>query len=273
MRPLRDLSPETFAQLEGLVFDLDDTVLDHGLLTGPAHDALLRAHAHGIRLILATGRPAGWADVLARIWPLDGAIAENGAAILYPPQAGAPLRPLPPAAQVRSREEQCARVQRALAALQSRYEIRLADDNDLRRYDVAIDVNETVSTPPERVQELIAFAQEQGVRALASSIHVHLFCEAHDKASSVLRLLYESSHMDPTAACLRYAFIGDSSNDSSCFAAFRTSVGVANVVPHLRRLSIPPAYVTEAPRGAGFAELIDAWIASKSGAPRTDVSP
>ena len=55
----------------------------------------------------------------------------------------------------------------------------------------------------------------------------------------------------------RWGFIGDSGNDASCFAAFRTSFGVANVREHLAGLSVLPAYVAREERGRGFAAIVE----------------
>jgi hydroxymethylpyrimidine pyrophosphatase-like HAD family hydrolase len=79
MRPLAELPDEHASSLVGLLFDLDDTVLTHGVLTCEAFDAIWSMHDAGIRLVAVTGRPSGWGEVIARQWPIDGAITENGA--------------------------------------------------------------------------------------------------------------------------------------------------------------------------------------------------
>ena len=38
-----------------------------------------RLKNEGIRSIPITGRPAGWCDHIARMWPVDGLVGENGA--------------------------------------------------------------------------------------------------------------------------------------------------------------------------------------------------
>ena len=57
--------------------------------------------------------------------------------------------------------------------------------------------------------------------------------------------------------------MGDSTNDQVMFERFPLSVGVANIarfVPQLRHL---PRHVTQAERGAGFAELARALLAGR----------
>jgi hypothetical protein len=64
-----------------------------------------------------------------------------------------------------------------------------------------------------------------------------------------------------------WGFVGDSPNDSACFAAFRTTFGVANVRDYVCRLTVPPRFVTLADRGAGFAELARALRAGSRADP------
>ena len=66
-------------RLRGLLFDLDDTLLSHGVLTRAAYDALWNLHDAGLALVAVTGRPSGWGEVLVRQWPIDGCVTENGA--------------------------------------------------------------------------------------------------------------------------------------------------------------------------------------------------
>jgi len=60
LRQVGELSPAEARSLSGLIFDLDDTLLDHGALTEAAYSALFRMREAGLRLIACTGRPAGW---------------------------------------------------------------------------------------------------------------------------------------------------------------------------------------------------------------------
>jgi len=50
-----------------------------GRLSADAYAALERLSQHGLRVIAVTGRPAGWCDMIARFWPVDAVIGENGA--------------------------------------------------------------------------------------------------------------------------------------------------------------------------------------------------
>src|SRR5204862_1201003 len=59
--------------------DIDDTLSTGGRITALAYSALERLHAAGKVVVPVTGRPAGWCDHIARMWPIDGVVGENGA--------------------------------------------------------------------------------------------------------------------------------------------------------------------------------------------------
>ena len=69
MTPLRDAPRATLAAIEGVIFDVDDTLTTRGLLTVPAYGALARLREHGLGAIAVTGRPLGWSDAMAASWP------------------------------------------------------------------------------------------------------------------------------------------------------------------------------------------------------------
>ncbi len=58
-------------------------------------------------------------------------------------------------------------------------------------------------------------------------------------------------------------FCGDSPNDEPMFAFFPNAVGVGNVREWAELMTRLPRWVTEAPGGAGFAELADALLAAR----------
>lgn len=269
MRQVGELSPAEARSLSGLIFDLDDTLLDHGALTEAAYSALFRMREAGLRLIACTGRPAGWAEVIARQWPIDAAIAENGAVAFVRAPSGEVDRALVPKTPAAREERRQRRIEllRLAEELVARFpDAALADDNDLRLTDVTIDIGEHRRVNVEDARSMRSMALERGVRTLQSSVHLHLSREAADKASGSVRLIWELFGEDPTLALRRYAFAGDSGNDAACFAAFTSTFGVANVRSHLARLSVPPRFVASAPMGRGFAEIA-AQIASHRRSP------
>ena len=59
--------------------DIDDTITTHGKLPATTFDAMWELKENGIKFVPVTGRPAGWCDMIARMWPVAGVVGENGA--------------------------------------------------------------------------------------------------------------------------------------------------------------------------------------------------
>src|SRR6478752_8579025 len=79
LRPLADMPLSARQRTRGVLADIDDTLSTHGRLSAAAYVALERLRAAGKLVIPITGRPAGWCDHIARMWPVDGVVGENGA--------------------------------------------------------------------------------------------------------------------------------------------------------------------------------------------------
>lgn len=249
MQPIESLGRDEARRLRGLLFDLDDTVLDHGLLTEPAYAALFRLREADLELFAVTGRPSGWGAVLARQWPIGGVVSENGSIAHH--RAGSAVECLDPVSPTERRSRR-RRLEELVSELRARFpELQPADDVDARRSDFTFDIGERLRPPRELVAGAAAFARARGAKTVSSSVHLHVSFDAADKASGAVRLLRRLSGVDPTLALSRYAFIGDSANDSACFAAFRSSIAVRNLSG---RPALLPRFVTRAERGAGFAE-------------------
>jgi HAD superfamily hydrolase (TIGR01484 family) len=258
LQPISTLSAAGACALRGVLFDLDDTLLTHGVLERPAYDALWALHEHGLRLVAVTGRPSGWGEVLVRQWPIDGAVTENGAVHVARDGSGVALREdCSPAerAKRRARLDEIIRCARDAVP-----EARLADDVGARRSDVTWDIGERVHLPKDRVDRIAEVITRAGARTTRSSVHIHATFDVDDKASGALDFLRRTFGEDPGSARFRYAFVGDSGNDAACFGAFALTVGVANVKASLERIVVPPRYVTSRAMGEGFAELAGALI-------------
>ena len=83
MRALTTMSKGTRRAIRGVLTDLDDTISTHGRVKSGAYDALERLRAAGKLVIPITGRPAGWCDHIARMWPVDAVVGENGAFYMH----------------------------------------------------------------------------------------------------------------------------------------------------------------------------------------------
>src|ERR1700690_153621 len=258
VKPLSVLNPGEASRLRGLLFDLDDTLLSHGLLTRAAYDALWRLHDAGLKLVAVTGRPCGWGEVLVRQWPIAGCVTENGAVYLVRQGATVVRRDGCDEAERHVRQARLVHlVDRVREAVP---EAALTGDIHARRSDVTWDVGESAKLPEESVAAIIRQIEAVGAHWSRSSVHLHGPFAVDDKASGAIRFCVRELGEDAGSALARFAFIGDSGNDGSCFAAFRTTFGVANVRSSIRRLSVPPRYVAAAEMGNGFAEVASAIL-------------
>src|SRR5258706_15664786 len=79
MQPLADLDNQRLAAVRGVFADIDDTLSTDGRITAAAYSSMERLRNAGLLMIPITGRPAGWCDHIARMWPVDAVVGENGA--------------------------------------------------------------------------------------------------------------------------------------------------------------------------------------------------
>jgi HAD superfamily hydrolase (TIGR01484 family) len=262
MRPLAEIWDVAKEPLCGLFMDIDDTITNGGKLLPVAYEALYRAHEAGLLVIPITGRPAGWCDQIARFWPVDGVVGENGA-LYFRMVSGKLLKRymLDEASRLvnRTRLEDLGR--EILAGVPG---TALASDQPYREFDLAIDYREDVPpVPSEGVDRIVEIARARGATVKVSSIHVNIWFGTNDKLTMCKAMLAEQFGVDLDARRGQYVFCGDSPNDEPMFAFFPLSVGVANVRHLLHRMTHTPALVTQGEGGYGFAEVVDALLAGR----------
>jgi len=201
-----------------------------------------------------TGRPAGWCDHIARMWPVDAVVGENGA-FYFSYSGGQFHKRFQDDSATRERNK--ARLEAIARDLLARFPgCALASDQPYRETDLAIDYREDVpSLPLETAERIAAGMRQAGLHAKVSSIHVNGWFGGYDKLSMTRTLFAEKFGIDLAAGTGQVVFAGDSPNDAPMFGFFANSVGVANVRRFETVLEHKPAYVTQGEAGAGFAEL------------------
>jgi HAD superfamily hydrolase (TIGR01484 family) len=265
MQPL-DLMPlPVAAAVHTVLSDIDDTLTTEGRLTVEAYAALQDLRDAGLRVVLVTGRPAGWCDHIARMWPVDAVIGENGAFYNW---YDADARELKARhvfdADVRARNtSRMADVRDTI--LREVPGCAVASDQFCRLYDLAIDFCEDVPPlPASAVHRIVALMEQAGMTAKVSSIHVNGWFGDYDKLSMAHLLMRERYGLELEAERERCVFAGDSPNDAPMFAYLPNAVGVANIRRFEADLPHPPRYVTPSECGAGFAELARKIIEARS---------
>jgi HAD superfamily hydrolase (TIGR01484 family) len=266
LSPLAAFAHTDRKAVKAILTDIDDTLTLHGRLPASAYKAMEDLHNAGLIVIPITGRPAGWCDHIARMWPVDGIVGENGAFYFrYDDKSRKMLR-----VYGQSEEERHANNER-LKALGERIlkafpGTAIASDQAYREIDIAIDFCEDVPALPLETADKIRQAFEaQGAVAKVSSIHVNAWFGQHDKLTMTRRLLKECFEIDTDKDCRHIVYAGDSPNDAPMFAFFPNAVGVANVVPYRAIMTHLPRYVTQAEGGDGFAELARSLLEARHG--------
>jgi hydroxymethylpyrimidine pyrophosphatase-like HAD family hydrolase len=211
---------------EALAPDYDGTLAHDGVVDDATLDALRRARAAGIRLIMVTGREL---TDLARTFPhlglFDQVVVENGA-VVYDPASDSvtTLAAAPPP--------------RLLAVLAAQH--------------VPVSVGHSIVATVEPYEHQVLTAihdlglewhvifNKGSVMALPADI---------TKATGLLRALHTLG-ISPE----KTVGVGDAENDQAFLRACGLAVAVDNALPAVKEMA---HFVTAGARGAGVAELVD----------------
>lgn len=265
MKPLSKLPLEAARAVRVVLTDIDDTVTTEGVLTAKAYGALEELHRAGFIVIPVTGRPAGWCDHIARMWPVDAVVGENGALYFRYDRARNTMQQhfwASPDELKRNRTRLDAVEREVLAMVPG---CALASDQPYRVADLAIDFCEDVPPLPEaEVDRIVSIFEKAGAQAKVSSIHVNGWFGDYDKLTMAKTLLTDVFGIGWDEAKNAVIYAGDSPNDEPMFAAFPLSVGVANIQAFAHRMTHKPAYITQGHSGDGFAELADLLLRARS---------
>ena len=251
----------------GLLCDIDDTLTTDGRLTAEAYGAMERLQRAGLAVIPITGRPAGWCDHIARMWPVDGVVGENGAFYFRYDDATRRMAAVfrrharRPGAGNRERLDDIAQdIVRSVPGA------ALAADQPYRETDLAIDFCEDVPRPAEAaVDGIVELMSAHGLTAKVSSIHVNGWFGAYDKLAMARRLLADEHGIDLDEDRAALVFIGDSPNDAPMFGHFPALDRVSRTCASSARASrCTPASSRAQRYGEGFREAADAILQAAS---------
>ncbi len=249
-------------RIRALFSDIDDTITTDGMITKEAFAALWAAHDAGLDVVPVTGRPAGWCDHIARMWPVAGVVGEDGALYFRMTPGGMKRADFFPPAKRRRNQARLWSVAREI--LRKVPGTKLASDQPYREYDVAIDYCEDVRPlGPEAVAKIVQIFKRRGAEAKVSSIHVNGWYGKFNKLTMVKRFVSDVYGTKLADDDRRFAFVGDSPNDEPMFEFFPVSFGVANVRRFLPVMKHHPARITRQAGGAGFAKVVRELLSGK----------
>ena len=188
----------TLAAIRGVLTDIDETVSTDGRLTAEAYGALEALKEAGFLVIPVTGRPAGWCDLIARFWPVDAVVGENGAFWMWHDARRASSHPLRPAGSAsgptaaRRLEAVRAEVLRDVPGPAS------PPTSPIALADLAIDFCEDVPPLPHDDDRCASSAifEAHGAHAKVSSIHVNGWFGDYDKLTTSKAMMAELFGVD-----------------------------------------------------------------------------
>jgi HAD superfamily hydrolase (TIGR01484 family) len=243
---LLNLNQANLSDIHLIASDVDGTLTDNGKFSSDFILTLLDLQSSGIKVLLVTGRSAGWVSALVNYIPVAGAIAENGGVFLQPDGQQDLLSLIPNLSRHRILLENTFHHIKQLFP-----HLHPSADNQFRITDWNFDVND-LST--EDIQAISSQCQQMGCSFTYSNVQCHIKPIHQDKATDLLSVL--SNHF-PELNSQQVLTVGDSPNDEAMFDPdlFPISVGVANVRHYQDRMLHLPKYVTQASEFAGFSEL------------------
>jgi HAD superfamily hydrolase (TIGR01484 family) len=240
--------PERLPDIQLIAADIDGTLTRQGKFTPELLQAIDQLNRQGIKLLLVTGRSAGWVSAVNNYLPVAGAIAENGG--IYFNQAGE-FDFLTRIDQLETHRSQLAT---RFWELQEIYpQIEESIDNQFRITDWTFDV---AGLSNRELTQIAAKCQTWGYSFTFSTIQCHIKPLHQDKGVAIRQVLRQYfPEIKPT----QIITVGDSPNDVNMFdrSYFPHSVGVANIADYASQLAHQPQYLTKLPEVAGFGELVN----------------
>jgi HAD superfamily hydrolase (TIGR01484 family) len=261
MKPVLGFSAVARQAVRAVLTDIDDTLTEGGRLPAAAYLALERLKEAGFIVIPVTGRPAGWCDLIARQWPVDGIVGENGAFYFrYKDQERRMVRSYAKSEAERTHDRRrLSEIERSILCEVAGSAV--ASDQAYREADLAIDFQEDIAPLPEAdITRIVNVFERYGATAKVSSIHVNGWFGTYDKLSTSIRMLADEFGINVSRHPEHVVFVGDSPNDAPMFAFFPHAVGVANTLDFLDTLPAVPAWITRGKSARGFVELADLLI-------------
>lgn len=253
MKPISEFNS---TEVRVLLTDIDGTLTDHGRLPTKSYSSLGELTKAGLAVVPVTGRPAGWCELIARLWPVHGVVGENGAFDFR--FDGKEMRRHFARDKVQRKADRKRLNEIRRQVLSEVPGAGVASDQFCRLFDLAIDFSEDV--PPlsrAEISKIVEIFKSKGATAKVSNIHVNGWFGNHDKLSACKTYLHREFGFTENEMMRYCAFIGDSPNDEPMFAFLPNSFAVANIQEFLPDLKTPPAFITTQAESSGFVEMAE----------------
>ena len=240
--------PERLTDIRLIATDIDGTLTRAGKFSRELLESIDLLTANGIKLLLVTGRSAGWVSAVNNYLPVVGSIAENGGVYF---NADGEFDFLTRIENIELHRQQLAN---RFWELQEAYpQIEESVDNQFRITDWTFDI---AGLTDLELEQIASKCQSWGYSFTFSTIQCHIKPQRQDKGDAILQVLKQYF---PELKRTQIITVGDSPNDASMFdrSLFPHSVGVANIQHYTSQLIHQPEYITNSPEVAGFCELVN----------------
>jgi len=255
--PIRTIRPEIAKSLSGVFFDIDDTFTSFGKILPDAYQSLWELKNSGLKVVPITGRPAGWCDHIARMWPVDGIVGENGALYFWFDNIEQKLKKrfIDPEDIRADKRQRLARIRDEILSDVSG--VAVASDQLYRETDLAIDYCEDVNLIDQKsIDRICQIFKKNNAQCKVSSIHINGWFGNYDKLKMTKMFAQELWSVDLNISKDCFIFCGDSPNDEPMFKYFPYTAGVKNVLRFANQMSHMPAFVASQEGGDGFVEIV-----------------
>ncbi|MCE6076404.1 HAD hydrolase family protein [Agrobacterium vitis] len=259
MQPLEQAETSTFRDVRFVLTDMDETLTYQGRLAASTYAALENLQAAGVKVIPVTAAPAGWCDQMARMWPIDGVIGENGGFFFRRHDDRHEV-----ARHFWHDDEDRPDISENLARIGQQVERAVpsagfADDQAFRLTSLAFARSQDTGERTAVLDALRAGSADVTV----NNLWVLGWLGGYDKLAMARRVLLDHYSLDINADRSAVLYTGDSTNGAPVFSFFEHTAGVSTVTDYLDQLPQPPRWITRGPGGAGFVEAANAVLLSR----------
>lgn len=262
MQPFAECPAASLAAIRYVLTDIDDTLTYQGRLSAETYLAMERLHEAGLKVIPVTAGSSGWCDLIARMWPVDGVVGENGGLYFRRGDDGGACARRYWSDEMEHSQQMSRLLDMAAAVVSSFPTTRISADQGYRETTLALTATDGRLPGRSERDGIVRMLRAAGACTTINSMWVLGWLGQFDKLTMTRRMIAEVFALDIEAERSAFIYIGDSLNDEPMFRFFPNSVGVATVAQFLDRMSAPPRWITSGPGGAGFSEIAAALLKS-----------
>lgn len=252
MKPLDSF--DQYKNIEFIFCDIDDTLTYKGQLPAESYSALWDLYKGGKKIIPVTGRPAGWCEMIARLWPVEAIVGENGGFFFSYKKKKMKRKYFYSQDEIESHRKKLKVIEAEI--LSQVKGAAIASDQFCRQMDLAIDFCEDVLPLDQKhIYQILDIFKKHGAQAKVSSIHINGWFGDYDKLTMCKKYFKEEQQEELLLCQEKIAFIGDSPNDEPLFESFNNSFSVSNIKKFESELTHKPKYITPSEGAFGFVEF------------------